>query len=64
MQKPTRLAYICSCMGLQHLRRTGVKVAEKIGADPQLEAWLQEHDTPIPTSFSGAGQKLGGALCC
>ena len=41
--------------------RRGAKVAEQIGANPNLEAWLLEHDNAVPAAFSGSGRTLGGA---
>ena len=40
--------------------RRGTKVAEKLGADPNLEKWLLEHDNAMPESFMGTGRTLGG----
>ena len=44
--------------------RRGTKVAEKLGADPNLEQWLQEHDNAMPESFTGTGRTLGGEAHC
>ena len=59
MQEIAAMAGIRSLPTFQIYRR-GTKVAEKLGADPHLEQWLQEHDNAMPESFTGTGRTLGG----
>lgn len=42
--------------------RGGQKVAETIGATQNLEGWLEQHSSPIPSMepFKGSGRTLAG----